>query len=344
MPRPGDRAGRLTGKRARTELAGLKLSYLDRGDSLDLATFRPHPGPAKRLVHARERYFRAPTRVGKPAFTGYTTHETLARLVEGDPMVYRGETTWAYEHASGNEIAVEISRGRRAKALLEQTDQGVRVTALGFDLRFAIRPASSAEYYRNRALGGTAEPAGGRLVLLGSPLRAGNPLLAELRELVAEPLGVIATASAEPQVTAEAAVALLERNGIRAVDLGATRDRLRSEAGRTALIERIAGLNSFLVAGGNQRRLIDGLLFRGEETPVLKALVAAWKRGATIVATSGGAAALSPLMIAGGSSGDRAAAPPLVATMVAPRFQAATSALRTGFSSPRNRRPSISRR
>jgi len=297
-------AGRLTGRRARTELAGLKLSYLDRGDSLDLATMRPQAGPAKRRVHARERYFRAPTRVGKPAFAGYTTHETLARLVEGDPIVYRNETTWAYEHASGSEIAVEISRGRRAKALLEHTDQGVRVSAYGFDLKLAVRPASSAEYYRNRALGGTAEPAAGRLVLLGSPLRAGSPLLAELRLLVAEPMGVIATASAEPHSTAAKAVELLERHGVRAVDLGATRDRLRSEAGRAALIERIAGLNSFLVTGGNQRRLIDGLLFRGEETPVLKALIAAWKRGATIVASSGGAAALSPLMIAGGSSED----------------------------------------
>ena len=36
-------------------------------------------------------------------------------------------------------------------------------------------------------------------------------------------------------------LALLERHGIRALDLGATRDRLRSEAGRQALIERIAG-------------------------------------------------------------------------------------------------------
>ena len=297
-------AGRLTGKRARAELAGLKLSYLDRGDSLDLATMRPQPGPAKRRIHARERYFRAPTRVGKPAFAGYTTHETLARLVEGDPQVYRSETTWGYEHASGSEIAVEISRGRRAKALLEHTDQGMRVSAYGFDLALSVRPASSAEYYRNRALGGMAEPLAGRLVLLGSPLRAGSPLLAELRQLVAEPMGVIATASAEPQVAAARTVELLERHGIRAVDLAATRDHLRSEAGRAALIERIAGLNSFLLTGGNQRRLIDGLLFRGEETPVLTALIAAWKRGATIVATSGGAAALSPLMIAGGSSED----------------------------------------
>jgi cyanophycinase len=301
-------ASRVTGKRAGIDLGGLKLSYLDRGDSIDLAALKVQAGPAKRPVRVRERYFRAPTRVGKAAFAGYTTHETLARLVEGDPAHYRSETTWAYDHASGTEVAVEISRGRRAKALIEHGDQGVRVTALGFDLRVHVRTASSAEYYRNRALGGLAGPGGaplaGRLVLLGSPLRAGAAILAELRELVTPPVGVIATASAEPHAVAAETVKLLERHGIRAVDLGATRDRLRSESGRTALIERIAGLKSFLVTGGNQRRLIDGLLFRGEETPVLKALTDAWKGGATIVAVSGGAAALSPLMIAGGSSED----------------------------------------
>ena len=301
-------ASRVTGKRAGIDLGGLKLSYLDRGDSLDLAALKVRPGPAKRPVRVRERYFRAPTRVGKAAFAGYTTHETLARLVEGDPAHYRSETTWAYDHASGTEVAVEISRGRRAKALIEHADQGIRVTALGFDLRLKVRSASSAEYYRNRALGGLAgagaAPQAGRLVLLGRPLRAGSPLLADLRELVTPPVGVIATASAEPHEVASDLVKLLDRHGIRAVDLGATRDRLRSESGRMALIERIAGLKSFLVTGGNQRRLIDGLLFRGEETPVLKALTDAWKGGATIVAVSGGAAALSPLMIAGGTSED----------------------------------------
>ena len=132
-------ASRLAGKRAGVDLGGLKLSYLDRGDSLDLASLKMQPGPAKRPVRARERYFRAPTRVGKAAFAGYTTHETLARLVEGDPAHYRSETAWAYDHASGNEVAVELTRGRRAKALIEQGDHGVRVTALGFDLRLQVR-------------------------------------------------------------------------------------------------------------------------------------------------------------------------------------------------------------
>lgn len=299
-------ATRATGKRERVALDGIKVSYLDRGDSLDLATLKAQPGPAKRPVLPKERYFRAPTRVGKPAFAGYTTHETLARLVEGDPSVYRSERTWAYDHASGTEIAVELTRGRRAKALIETTDHGLRVTALDFGLRLERRLASSAEYYQNRALGAAVDPTHaartGRLVLLGSPLRPRGVILDELRPLLATPVGVIATASAEPEAVARETVAMLERHGIPAVALDASRDRLRSEQARRALVERIGGLGSFLITGGNQRRLIEGLLFRGEETEVLRALTDAWKRGATIVAVSGGASALSPLMIAGGTS------------------------------------------
>jgi cyanophycinase len=301
-------ASRATGKRERVTLDGIKVSYLDRGDSLDLATLKAQPGPAKRPVRPKERYFRAPTRVGKPAFAGYTTHETLARLVEGDPSVYRSERTWAYDHASGTEIAVELTRGRRAKALIETGDHGLRVTALDFGLRFELRQATSAEYYQNRALGALADPAtagrAGRLILLGSPLRPRGTILDELRSLLATPVGVIATASAEPETVARETVTLLERHHIPAVALDASRDRLRSESARRALVERIGGLGSFLITGGNQRRLIEGLLFRGEETEVLRALTDAWKRGATIVAVSGGASALSPLMIAGGTSAE----------------------------------------
>jgi len=97
-------------------------------------------------------------------------------------------------------------------------------------------------------------------------------------------------------------VGLLGRHGIEAVDLGATRANLRHEAKQRAMVERMAGLGGFLITGGNQRRLVEALLYRGEESAVLHALTLAWQRGATIIAASGGAAALSPLMIAGGSS------------------------------------------
>ncbi|MFO1075604.1 MAG: cyanophycinase [Geminicoccaceae bacterium] len=302
-------AGRATGARLRTNIDRIRLSYLDHGDSLDLATLAVTPGPAKRRVRRDERYYRAPTRVGKPAFAGYTVHELMARLVEADTRCYRSETAWAYDHATGTEIAVEITRTRRSKALIETSEEDRRVTALDFGLRLEVRRASTGEYYKNRALSGMVEPEAadrvGRLVLLGSSLRdEADALLAELRRLVTGKVGVIATASAEPRATAAAAVAILERHGIAAVDLGAYRSNLRREEGQRELAERMAGMGAFLITGGNQRRLVDELLYRGEETLVLKALTGAWRQGATIIATSGGAAALSPLMIAGGTSGE----------------------------------------
>ena len=102
----------------------------------------------------------------------------------------------------------------------------------------------------------------GRLVLLGSPLRAGASILAELRDLVSPPVGVDRRPPRPSRTRSRPRPwRCSKRHGIRAVDLGATRDRLRSETGRQALIERIGGLNSFLVTGGNQRRLIDGCCF-----------------------------------------------------------------------------------
>jgi cyanophycinase len=262
-----------TGGGTGESLDGLKLSYLDRGDGLDLATLEAFTGPAKRPVRARERWFRAPARARKPAFAARTIHELTTRLVEGDPAAYRRETSFDYDPATGTEIAVDLARGRGARALVEHTDDGPRVTALDFDLRLTLRRASRVEHQRHRALRPLADaPCAGQLVLLGGGLRAGSAVLAELRGLVGPPVGVIATASAEPRRAAAETVALLGRHGIDAIDLGATRGHLRSEAGSRALVERIAGLGSFLITGGNQRRLMDGLLFRGEETPVLKAL------------------------------------------------------------------------
>ena len=219
-------------------------------------------------------------------------HETLARLVEGDPSVYRSERTLAYDHASGTEIAVELTRGRRAKALIETSDHGLRVTALDFGLRIERRQASSAEYYCNRALGAVARTGRGRPVTAAwccSAARCGGEIRrssTSCGRCCPAPVGVIATASAEPEAVARETVALLERHGISAVALDASRDLLAQQtSARQALVERIGMLGSFLITGGNQRRLIEGLLFRGEETAVLRALgEQAGKQGATIVA------------------------------------------------------------
>jgi cyanophycinase len=69
-----------------------------------------------------------------------------------------------------------------------------------------------------------------------------------------------------------------------------------------ALIERIRNLGTIVFAGGNQTRLVDSLLDRGRETMVLRTIAEAYRGGATLVAVSGAASALSRVMIAGGGS------------------------------------------
>ena len=167
-------AGRLTGKRARTELAGLKLSYLDRGDSLDLATFGRSPGrPSGGSTPASATSAPPPASASPPSPATPPTRPWRG-WSRATPWSIAARPPGPTSTRRGNEIAVEISRGRRAKALLEHTDQGVRVTALGFDLRCASGRRAVRSTTATAPWAAAAEPAGGRLVLLGSPLRAGT--------------------------------------------------------------------------------------------------------------------------------------------------------------------------
>jgi hypothetical protein len=68
------------------------------------------------------------------------------------------------------------------------------------------------------------------------------------------------------------------------------------------LDEQIAGLRTIILTGGNQIRLVETLLYRGEVTPLLMAIARARASGAMIVGVSGAASALSGFMIGGGTS------------------------------------------
>jgi cyanophycinase-like exopeptidase len=61
-------------------------------------------------------------------------------------------------------------------------------------------------------------------------------------------------------------------------------------------------MRGILLCGGNQVRLVETLLHRGEESAVLRAIARAHAHGAAIIAASGAASALSGVMIAGGST------------------------------------------
>ena len=95
---------------------------------------------------------------------------------------------------------------------------------------------------------------------------------------------------------------LLARYGVGAIDLGVTIDTVDYAAQDADLLESIERMRGILLCGGNQIRLVETLLHRGEESAVLRAIARAHAQGAALIAASGAASALSGVMIAGGSS------------------------------------------
>ncbi len=90
--------------------ADFRLSYVDDGDTIDLASFRPQPGAAKRRVRRREIAYRAPARSRRNAFGAYTLYDLMTRLVLADPSVYAADRAEAFEARSGTNVTVALER------------------------------------------------------------------------------------------------------------------------------------------------------------------------------------------------------------------------------------------
>jgi cyanophycinase len=288
---------------------GFRLSYLDDGDAIDLVRFRPIAAAAKRRVRKREIAYRAPARSRRNVFGAYTLYDLMARLVLGDPETYTADRAEAFDARSGLNVTVELERQpRRSRGLIATPETGLRMTALNFRCSMTSEALSAtllADRVGRRARTfGMAPSPQARIVLLGSSPLTGAPemLAAALAPAGGGPVGVFAAASAEPARTAAEHVALLAGHGVQAVDLGVTIDNVDYAAQDTELLDRIAGLRAILLCGGNQIRLVETLLHRGEESAVLRAIARAHAQGAALIAASGAASALSGVMIAGGSS------------------------------------------
>jgi len=299
----------LVDMRRKGSLGGFRLSYLDDGDGLDLTRFRLLPGPAKRRVRKREIAYRAPARSRRNVFGAYTLYDIMARLVLGDPAGYTRDQAEAFDARSGMNVTVELERQpRRSRGLVATPESGLRMSALDFRCSIAREHLSATRLAdrigsRARTFGMTPNPEA-RIVLLGSSPLGADPAMLEatVALLGAGPVGVFAAASSEPMRTAAEHVALLAGHGVHAIDLGVTIDNLDYVQQNHELLEEIAGLRGILFCGGNQIRLVETLLHRGEESAVLRAIARAHARGAVLVAASGAASALSGVMIAGGSS------------------------------------------
>ncbi|WP_323990751.1 cyanophycinase [Nguyenibacter sp. L1] len=304
-----DMAGAAYDRQGRT-IDGIAFSYLDDGDSFDLPDHRVTPDMHKRPVLASEIAYRAPARSPRNVFGAYTLYDLLARLVLGDSTAYAADRARAIEPKAGIATTVELGRvPDRSRGLIALRDDMLRMTALDFRAAVAARKLDAAQLAASRRAAlardyGIAPGDDARLVLLGSsPLRC-NALMRDLaRDCMRDhtgPVGIIAAASSEPRNEAQSWLRAFRRHGVEAIDLGLTIDNV--ELADPALVERIAGLRAIVLAGGNQIRLVETLLHRGEVTPVLLAIARAYAAGATIVAVAGAASALSGSMIAGGSS------------------------------------------
>ncbi|RWR12243.1 cyanophycinase [Paenirhodobacter populi] len=295
--------------RRRRLIENIGISYLDHGDGFDLTGTQVEPGPGKRPVTARDIAYRSPARTLRNVFGAYTLYDLMARLVLGDPARYPADRARAVEPKTGCATSVELSReGGAAEALILDRQRDFRMTAVDFRAALQTRKLNAAQLAANRRTAlardyGVKPVRQARLMMLGSaPLQRDSVLLAQIAAQCSGPVGVIAAASAEPRETAHDYIRALRDKGVEAVDLRITIDNVDRLARDEALIERIAALRTIILTGGNQIRLVEALLHRGEVTPILSAIARAHAAGGMIVGVSGAASALSGFMIGGGSS------------------------------------------
>jgi cyanophycinase len=290
-------------------IENIGISYADDGDSCDLDTGDVHPGPGKRPVTRRDITYNAPARSLRNVFGAYTLYDLMARLVLGDPEDYPADRARAIEPRAGCATSVEISRqGGRAAAYIPGAGRDFRMTAVDFRASMQTRQLNAAQLAETRRAAlsrdyGSVPGPESRAMMLGSaPLDRSSPLLAELSSRCQGPVGVLAAASAEPRESARDYIGVLRSHGVEAIDLGITIDNVDRLMRDEALIEQIAALRTIVLTGGNQIRLVESLLYRGEITPVLTAIARARADGAMIVGVGGAASALSGFMIGGGTS------------------------------------------
>lgn len=296
--------------RRRRLIEDIVFSYADNGDTLNLETGEVLPGPDKRPVTRRDITYNAPARSLRNVFGAYTLYDLVARLVLGDPEAYPADRARAIEPRAGCATSVEISRGAgRAGAFIHGGDgRDFRMTAVDFRAGMQTRQLNAAQLAENRRAAlsrdyGVKPGPQARVMMLGSaPLDRDCPLLAELASRCEGPVGVLAAASAEPRAAARDYVDALARCGVEATDLGVTIDNVDRLMRDEAVVEQIAALRTIILTGGNQIRLVESLLYRGEVTPLLMAIARARAAGAMIVGVGGAASALSGFMIGGGSS------------------------------------------
>ncbi|MEO1658394.1 MAG: cyanophycinase [Pseudomonadota bacterium] len=287
----------------------VKLSYVDDGDMLTLPRFSVTPAENKRRVKRSEIAYRAPARSQRNAFGAYAIYDLIARLVLGDQSTYSSDTLSVLDPKTSTMATAKIARKKgSSRCLIATPDEGLRMTALNMRVSLGLQQVSpdvmdGIDQRGVRTFGMDLNERS-RIILLGSsPLYYERPQQEAVVEVIGQgPVGIFAAASAEARRTAREHVEFFQAHSVEAIDLGVTIDTVEYAARDPEILDQIASMNVIFLCGGNQIRLVETLLHRGEESAVLQAIARAYAHGATLVASSGAVSALSRLMIAGGSS------------------------------------------
>lgn len=283
-----------------------KVSYLDDGDAYNLAEHLPLANGAKKPARkSAARGFTEPGYLERSVFAPHVFDELLTRLAEGDSARYARDTATSYDADAQIEVTLELKRSAiSSDSRVARVGRQRRYSVFDYGLSLRCRaqaPEARKEWLARstkQLMRGVKPAPSARLVSVGAKLDATSvALLADLRALNL-PITVVAAAAAAADETAHEYCALLGQHGIRAVPWQAPEEGLLGDDPYAAL----AAAPAILLTGGSQERLMRALFRQAEETPLLGAIVAAYRSGGTIIAVGGSSTALASAMIGGGGS------------------------------------------
>jgi len=153
-------------------------------------------------------------------------------------------------------------------------------------------------------LASAAALAQGSTVAIGGALKDNNHAIWQrLVDLAGGPgarFAVFATASGEPDRTAESIITVLKQHGAVAEHIRVgprfPGQDLAQAVQDPQWLDKVRGSKGVFFSGGAQSRLIDTLKPGGRDTPLLQAVRAVWAAGGVVAGTSSGAAVLADVI------------------------------------------------
>lgn len=297
-----------------SDYCSLRMHFLDNGDHYDIQSHTLFPHESKKKVIPSQISYTTPGHINRSVFGANIFLELITRLAEGTDH-YRYDKATAYEPEAELEVSLHLRRPKRSVSYSALLGESREYSMTGFELDLTceamslqtrrIRQRERARYNAQRHIhGGEPLHPDARLIATGSGLLNDRSaeLIQYLKEKQLSPIAIVAAASSEPRSATRDYIEMFARHGIEAKDLNIRESNTLYQSQNEKLFQEIVNSPAILFLGGAQERLVDTLLYRGENTRVLHAIIRAYRRGASLIAVSGAASALSEAMLAGGST------------------------------------------